>query len=108
MPLPIASALLVQCRPGFEKEVAAELEERATLASIPGRATAVRERDGYLMFQLDEPLIWSELQAALNWRELIFARQAWPVIHTIAALPSRDRVTPIVDEIGRASCRERV
>ncbi|TVO64136.1 23S rRNA (cytidine(2498)-2'-O)-methyltransferase RlmM [Denitromonas ohlonensis] len=105
MPLPIASALLVQCRPGFEKEVAAELEERATLASIPGRASTMRERDGYVLFQLDEPLIWSEVQAALNWRDLIFARQAWPVIHTIAALPSRDRVTPIVEALSKAGAR---
>ncbi|MBT0962527.1 23S rRNA (cytidine(2498)-2'-O)-methyltransferase RlmM [Denitromonas iodatirespirans] len=104
MTLPAASALLVQCRPGFEKEAAAELDERAVLASISGHSRA-SERDGYVMFHLDEPMPWSELQAALNWRDLVFARQAWPVIAHIAALPDRDRVTPIVEALGAARAR---
>ncbi|WP_323002759.1 23S rRNA (cytidine(2498)-2'-O)-methyltransferase RlmM [Denitromonas sp.] len=104
MTLPIATALLVQCRPGFEKEAAAELDERAILASITGHAE-LRERDGYVMFQLDDPVPWSELQAALNWRDLIFARQAWPVIGHIAELPERDRVTPIAEVLQAAGAR---
>ena len=96
MPDPaVAPALLVQCRPGFENEAAAEVRDCAG-GHIFGTARAQND-DGYVLFHSDGTHDWRTLQQALPLRGLCFARQLWPVIAHLPALPARDRVTPIVD-----------
>ncbi len=97
MPEPAdASALLIQCRRGFESEAAAEVRDRAADRHMVGTAR-LHANDGYVLFHPEEATTWQALQRALPLRGLCFARQAWPVIAYLPSLPSRDRITPITD-----------
>ncbi len=93
-------SLLVQCRPGFENEASAEIADYAVSHGLgTARADA---NDGYLLFHFEAARDWRSIQEALPLRALCFARQAWPVIAHLPSLPSRDRVTPIVDCLASA------
>ena len=95
---PAADGLLCYCRPGFEPELAAELGERAALASEAGYARAQRG-DGYALFLGDG----SALTRALPWRELIFARQKLQLLAELHDLPAHDRIAPILDALQRGT-----
>ena len=86
------SGLLCYCRQGFEPELAAELGQRAAEAGLAGYARATRN-DGYVLFLLDDG---PALAAALRWRELIFARQKLCLLAELKALPTHDRISPIL------------
>ncbi|MCB1962337.1 MAG: 23S rRNA (cytidine(2498)-2'-O)-methyltransferase RlmM [Rhodocyclaceae bacterium] len=96
---PHAIGFLAQCRAGFEAEAAQELAERARSQHIAGRASPA-PRHGYVMFQIDDRVDWATLQKAMDWRTLCFARQAWPVVAHLPALPERDRASPIADVLA--------
>jgi len=95
-----AQAILVQCRAGFEKEAAEELERRAARNDLDGGALA-RGGDAFALLSLNDEIDWQEAQKAYDCASLCFARQSWPVVARIDALPDRDRVTPIVDALRR-------
>ncbi|MBI5438526.1 MAG: 23S rRNA (cytidine(2498)-2'-O)-methyltransferase RlmM [Nitrosomonadales bacterium] len=84
---------LLYCRPGFEQDCAQEAlrqarQQRPLLAEQP----AIVAGSGYATVALNEQ--------QLNYRELIFARQLIRLHRTIAALPERDRLTPILAAIA--------
>ena len=95
---PSAPAILAQCRAGFEDETGAELVRRAERLGYAGRLTA-RAGNGFVRFDFDDTLSWQDVQKDFAVATLCFARQAWPIVGQIDALPSRDRVTPIVDAL---------
>ncbi|WP_045728500.1 23S rRNA (cytidine(2498)-2'-O)-methyltransferase RlmM [Xanthomonas sp. GPE 39] len=85
------NGLLCYCRPGFEPELAAELNARA--ASIGLAAYARTERNSsYALLICDTPLP----AHTLRWRELIFARQTLHLLAELRDLPTHDRIAPIV------------
>jgi 23S rRNA (cytidine2498-2'-O)-methyltransferase len=90
-----ASGLLALCRAGFEKEVAAELDD---LAAGIGLIGFVRTRPGsaFVVFEAHEPVAFADLAEHCDWRSLIFARQLLPWFARVGELPERDRATPIV------------
>ena len=90
--------LLCHCRPGFEPELAAELQERAALAGVAGYART--ERGSALVQLLGED--GAALSRALPWRELVFARQKLVLLAELRALDPRDRIAPVLDALAAA------
>lgn len=83
-------ALLLLCRPGFEKECLAEITEVAGELGCHGWSR-LESDSGFVLFETD--------QAQTLYRRLsplVFAREAWPVTARLEALPASDRVTPLL------------
>ena len=85
---------LLYCRPGFEQDCAQEaLRQAKQQKPIIGiEQPAIVGDSGYVVVALNEH--------KLSWRELIFTRQLIRLHRSIAALPERDRLTPILDAIA--------
>ena len=85
---------LLYCRPGFEQDCAQEALRQAKQQKpiIDAEQPAIISDSGYVVVALNEQ--------KLSWRELIFTRQLIRLHHSIAALPERDRLTPILDAIA--------
>jgi 23S rRNA (cytidine2498-2'-O)-methyltransferase len=83
---------LMYCRPGFEQDCAQEALRQARLQKpVIAEQSPVQSDSGYVVVTLNDQ--------TLSYRELIFARQLIRLHHTIATLPERDRLTPIVDVV---------
>ena len=95
--------LLGSSRPGFEGELAAELSERAAAAGIAGYARAQRG-EGYALFLLPEDDDGAAARS-LHWREMIFARQLLRLRAELRDLDAKDRLTPVLDTLGRIAPR---
>lgn len=91
--------LLFYCRPGFEKDCAAEISERANYLGIPGYIRTKPDA-GYLLYVLHEADQCAELFEALRYEALIFPRQMVAVSSLLADLPVGDRVTPILERVS--------
>lgn len=89
-----ASALLLLCRPGFEKECLAEITDTAAQLGHSGWARLEADA-GFVRFECASA---DALYDALT--PLVFARECWPVRVTLDDLPADDRVSPIVDALG--------
>lgn len=85
---------LLYCRPGFELDCAQEALRQAKQQRpiIATEQPAIIADSGYAVVALNEQ--------TLNYRELIFTRQLIRLHQTIAALPERDRLTPILSAIA--------
>ncbi len=84
---------LLYCRPGFEQDCAQEAlryakQQKPVVAAQPG----IIADSGYVVVALNEQ--------TLSYRDLIFTRQLIRLHHTIASLPERDRLTPILEAIA--------
>ena len=88
------SYYLLYCRPGFEQDCAQEALRQAKQQKpiIGATQPAIVGDSGYVVVALNDQ--------RLLYRELIFARQLIRLHHTIAALPDRDRLTPILSAIA--------
>ncbi len=96
--------LLLYCRPGFEKEAAAEITERASNMQCYGFAR-VKDDSGYVIFELYDEEQADLLARKLPFRELIFIRQMLVVTHELKDLDLSDRITPILEATqGYAIC----
>lgn len=104
--LPLAVAgLLGYCRAGFEKELAAELDDLAADAGLIGYVRA-QPGTGYVVYESFEPVRLADLaEAALDWRRPVFARQLLPWFARVDALPERDRATPLVAAVKASGQR---
>ena len=84
---------LLYCRPGFEQDCAQEaLRQARRQKPVIAEQPAIVADSGYVVVALNEQ--------QLNYRELIFARQLIRLHHTIAPLPERDRLTPILTDVA--------
>lgn len=90
------SGLLAYCRAGFEKELAAELDDLAADAGLVGYVRT-EPGSGYAAFETFEPVPVIALGERADWRKPVFARQLLPWFDRIEDLPERDRATPLVD-----------
>ena len=87
------SGLLLYCRPGFEKECAGEIQEKAAAAGLPGYVIA-REGDGFLLYQ---HLGTDSSGTIVDFGDLIFARQFLFDPARIEDLPVGDRAAPLIE-----------
>lgn len=90
-------AVLLYCRPGFEKECAAEIGEIAADLGITGYAKA-RPDSGYVAFHAHAPEGTGLLAEKLKWRRLVFARQLLFAAPLLTELPVGDRITPLLNQ----------
>lgn len=87
--------LILFCRPGFEKECAAEITARAAQWGAGG-FVRVQTRAGYVVFECCQTDDADRLARELPFSSLIFARQMFVAGELSAELPPQDRVTPVV------------
>jgi 23S rRNA (cytidine2498-2'-O)-methyltransferase len=93
MQKPTPQYWLIYCRPGFEQDCAQEAlryakQQNPVIAEQP----LIQPDSGYVIVALNDQ--------SLSFRELIFARQLIRLHHSIAALPERDRLTPILEAVA--------
>lgn len=84
---------LLYCRPGFEQDCAQEAIAQARIQRpVLAEQHQIADDSGYAVISLNEQ--------AVNFQDLIFARQLISLQRMIDALPERDRLSPIVDAIA--------
>lgn len=87
--------VILYCRPGFEKECAAEITDKAAQYEAYGFAR-VKEYSGYVIFECYQIEDADRLACQLPLRALIFARQMLVGSELLKGLPEEDRISPIV------------
>ncbi len=87
--------ILLYCRPGYEKECAAEIQARATAMEVYGFAK-VTPNSGYVIFECYDADDIDHLAKKLPLTSLIFARQMIAVHAKVEEMPLYDRVNPVV------------
>ncbi|GHT85988.1 ribosomal RNA large subunit methyltransferase M [Betaproteobacteria bacterium] len=98
------NGLIAYCRPGFEKELAAEIDELAIDAALSGYVRA-EPGSAYVVFETCEPTALAGFEDKLDWRRLIFGRQLLPWFRRLDNLPERDRASPIVAAVHESGQR---
>lgn len=84
---------LLLCRPGFEPDCAAEMDDLSARAGLAGYAR-VREGEGWLTWHTPQ----QDASGLLTGHPPVFARTAWPAAGTFGPLPE-DRVSALVAEL---------
>lgn len=95
IPTTAPTSALLYCRPGFEKEAAAEIQEQARALDVEGYVKA-QSASGYLLFTPYEPAGLETLRTRLKFADLCFARQIVFVIPLLQNLAADDRITPLL------------
>ena len=96
--------LALYCRSGFEREMAAEITEKATALGVFGFARVI-ENSGYVIFECYQTGEADRLAKQLPFQQLIFARQMLVVSDLLDNLPQQDRISPILAEYQKLSCQ---
>ncbi|MEH6471709.1 MAG: 23S rRNA (cytidine(2498)-2'-O)-methyltransferase RlmM [Halopseudomonas sp.] len=91
--------LILYCRPGFEPECAAEINDLATQAGVPGYAKTDRG-DGYVVYISHLAEGATQLLKLLVFSKLVFARQWFASPGLVEHLPAADRITPLVERLS--------
>ncbi|PJG81985.1 23S rRNA (cytidine(2498)-2'-O)-methyltransferase RlmM [Caviibacterium pharyngocola] len=87
--------LILYCRIGFEKEVAAEISDKAAERGIFGFAR-VTDNAGYVVFECYQTGEADRLAREIPFNQLIFARQLIVVSDLLTDLSPQDRISPII------------
>jgi 23S rRNA (cytidine2498-2'-O)-methyltransferase len=91
----MAESVVIYCRAGFEREVAQEITAEAGSAQVEGFVRA-KPDSGYAVFQAHEKGALAPLTNAIDFAELVFARQLVREATLVPDLPVGDRIGPIV------------
>src|SRR5690625_6567093 len=86
----------LHCRPGFEKECAAEITERTAELGQYGYIK-IQESSAYVLFVTHEPEGARHLVQNLPFHELIFVRQWFEAAPIVTHLTTEDRVKHLLD-----------
>ncbi|CED61765.1 Ribosomal RNA large subunit methyltransferase M-23S rRNA 2'-O-ribose methyltransferase rlmM [Moritella viscosa] len=89
------NGILLYCRPGYEKECAAEIQARATAMEAYGFAK-VTLNSGYVVFECHSAEDVDSIAKKLPLSSLIFARQMIALHARVDDMPLYDRVNPVV------------
>jgi 23S rRNA (cytidine2498-2'-O)-methyltransferase len=92
------SALLLYCRPGFERECAQEIDAACAWQSVLG-AVQSKPGAGYVEFVPHDAEAGGRLRSHLRFEHLIFARQLLFAMPWIRDLPVTDRVGALLPAI---------
>ena len=92
--------LFLHCRPGFEKECAAEISELAAGLDIFGFCKT-KDQSAFVIFIGNEADDAETLLQQLNFQQLIFVRQWFACVPFLDKLPTDNRITPLLE-----SCTE--
>lgn len=95
---PQAQALLLYCRPGFEKEAAAEIQAITAAASLQG-FIKTKPESGCVLFQAHQALP-ADSGSRIRFRQLVFARQLVFLLDSGPwVLDPADRITPLLTRL---------
>lgn len=87
--------LALYCRSGFEKELAAEITEKATALGV--WLCGVVKIQGYVIFECYQIGEADLLARKITFSQLIFARQLIVVSDLSSNLSVQDRISPIIE-----------
>ncbi len=88
--------LLLYCRPGSESDMAGEIQDKAAAAGFYGYVKT-KANSGYVVFITQAPDGAHGVMKALDFDNLIFARQWCAAVPLLEGLSQGDRITPIVE-----------
>ncbi|MGF7453955.1 23S rRNA (cytidine(2498)-2'-O)-methyltransferase RlmM [Pasteurella bettyae] len=94
--------LVLYCRIGFEKEVAAEITDKAADKGIFGFARVI-DNSGYVIFECYQDGEADQLAREIPFNQLIFARQMIVISDLLRNLDPADRITPIIKEYEKVA-----
>ena len=93
------TSIVLHCRPGFEKECGAEIQEKAAWTEVYGYLELTKSQ-GLVYFHLNNADDGEKLFEKLSLKRLIFARQWFVTLTEKLTLPSSNRVEAIVEALG--------
>ena len=93
------TSIVLYCRPGFEKECGAEIQEKAAWNEIFGYIEILK-REGIVYFHVHNSEDAEVLMEKLPLKRLIFARQWFVTLTEKIDLPDYNRVEAIVEALG--------
>ncbi len=93
------TTIVLYCRPGFEKECGAEIQEKAAWNEIYGYLELTKKQ-GLVYFHLHQEDDAEVLMQKLPLKRLIFARQWFATITEKLELPEYNRVEAICEALG--------
>lgn len=94
----IPQHLLLYCRPGFEPDLGAEIQEKAALKGWAGHAEA-QPNSGYVRFVLAEGVAANGLHRDVPLSSLVFARQSLVALPPLMGISRENRLTPIIEQV---------
>lgn len=98
IPIPDARGLLLYCRPGFEKEAAAEIQAQMEYLGESGYVRT-RAQQGFVEWIATIP--WQPARIRGLYPQLIFARQLLVLCGHLTDLSPLDRLTPVLSALPR-------
>ncbi|MBL4940193.1 MAG: 23S rRNA (cytidine(2498)-2'-O)-methyltransferase RlmM [Colwellia sp.] len=93
------TSIVLYCRPGFEKECGAEIQEKAAWNEMYGYLE-LKKNQGLVFFHLHDAEHGEALIKKLPLKRLIFTRQWFVTLTDKLELPDYNRVEAIVENIG--------
>jgi len=93
------TSIVLYCRPGFEKECGAEIQEKASWNEMYGYLE-LKKNQGLVFFHLHESEHGETLMRKLPLKRLIFTRQWFITLTEKIDLPDYNRVETIVEALG--------
>lgn len=93
------TSIVLYCRPGFEKECGAEIQEKSGWNEIYGYLE-LKKNQGLVFFHLHDPAHGEALIKKLPLKRLIFTRQWFVTLTGKIELPDYNRVEAIVEALG--------
>ena len=93
------TSIVLYCRPGFEKECGAEIQEKAAWNEMYGYIEILK-REGIVYFHLHNNEDAEKLVSTVPLKRLIFTRQWFVTLSDKIELPDYNRVEAIVDALG--------
>lgn len=93
------TSIILYCRPGFEKECGAEIQEKAAWNEMYGYLE-LKKSQGIVLFHLHVPEHGEALIKKLPLKRLIFTRQWFVTLTEKIDLPEYNRVEAIVEALG--------
>jgi len=93
------TSIVLYCRPGFEKECGAEIQEKASWNEVYGYLQLTKN-EGIVFFHLNNPEDGEKIVGEIPLKRLIFARQWFVTLTDKIELPDYNRVEAISDALG--------
>ncbi len=94
------TAIVLYCRPGFEKECGAEIQEKASWNEVYGYLELMKNQ-GVVFFHLHQAEQGEALISKLPLKRLIFTRQWFMTLTEKITLPDYNRVEAITEALGK-------
>jgi len=94
------TSIVLYCRPGFEKECGAEIQEKASWNEVYGYLQLTKN-EGIVFFHLNNPEDGEKMMGQIPLKRLIFARQWFVTLTDKIELPDYNRVEAISDALGQ-------